>query len=124
MRTNDGRTGVAKLRQPSAPLRRLYSPYKIGSNATALRPIGMESTGVYWKPVYYLLEDTFDCWLLIITRDTCTMCRAARPMSPTPRGLHSSSNMAWCVQSSFHRGEFAHYTTLRAIVRHSDRKRV
>jgi hypothetical protein len=66
--------------------------------------IGMESTGVYWKPVYYLLEDTFDCWLLIITRDTCTMCRAARPMSPTPRGLHSSSNMAWCAQASFHRG--------------------
>jgi transposase len=26
--------------------------------------VGMESTGVYWKPVYYLLEDEFDCWLL------------------------------------------------------------
>ena len=26
--------------------------------------VGMESTGVYWKPVYYLLEDDFDCWLL------------------------------------------------------------
>jgi transposase len=26
--------------------------------------VGMESTGVYWKPVYYLLEDDFNCWLL------------------------------------------------------------
>ena len=26
--------------------------------------VGMESTGVYWKPVYYLLEDNFECWLL------------------------------------------------------------
>lgn len=25
---------------------------------------GMESTGVYWKPVFYLLEERFDCWLL------------------------------------------------------------
>ena len=24
----------------------------------------MESTGVYWKPVYYLLEDDFEVWLL------------------------------------------------------------
>jgi transposase len=26
--------------------------------------VGMESTGDYWKPVYYLLEDTVECWLL------------------------------------------------------------
>jgi transposase len=26
--------------------------------------VGMESTGVYWKPVYALLEDDFDPWLL------------------------------------------------------------
>jgi transposase len=26
--------------------------------------VGMESTGVYWKPVYALLEDDFECWLL------------------------------------------------------------
>jgi transposase len=24
----------------------------------------MESTGTYWKPVYYLLEDDLECWLL------------------------------------------------------------
>lgn len=26
--------------------------------------VGMESTSVYWKPVYYLLEDAMECWLL------------------------------------------------------------
>jgi transposase len=26
--------------------------------------VGMESTGAYWKAVYYLLEDTVACWLL------------------------------------------------------------
>ncbi len=26
--------------------------------------VGMESTGVYWKPVYQVLEDRFECWLL------------------------------------------------------------
>lgn len=26
--------------------------------------VGMESTGDYWKPVYYMLEDAVECWLL------------------------------------------------------------
>jgi transposase len=26
--------------------------------------VGMESTGVYWRPVYYVLEDHMECWLL------------------------------------------------------------
>jgi transposase len=26
--------------------------------------VGMESTSDYWKPVFYLLEDRFECWLL------------------------------------------------------------
>jgi transposase len=26
--------------------------------------VGMESTSSYWKPVYYLLEQRFECWLL------------------------------------------------------------
>ena len=27
-------------------------------------PVGMESTGCYWKPVWHLLEDQVGCWLL------------------------------------------------------------
>jgi transposase len=26
--------------------------------------VGMEATGVYWKPVLYVLEDAMECWLL------------------------------------------------------------
>jgi len=26
--------------------------------------VGMESTGVFWKPVYYLLEDVVECWVV------------------------------------------------------------
>ena len=26
--------------------------------------VGMEATGVYWKPVFWVLEDAFECWLL------------------------------------------------------------
>lgn len=26
--------------------------------------VAMESTGVYWKPVYYLLEDCVECWVV------------------------------------------------------------
>jgi transposase len=26
--------------------------------------VGMESTGQYWRPVYYLLESGFECWLV------------------------------------------------------------
>src|SRR6266545_7184351 len=25
---------------------------------------GMESTGIYWRPVYHVLEDAFECWVL------------------------------------------------------------
>jgi len=32
--------------------------------AHQVRVVGMESTGAYWKPVYYLLEDDLECWLL------------------------------------------------------------
>lgn len=29
-----------------------------------VRLVGMESTGIYWRPVYFLLEDHMECWLL------------------------------------------------------------
>src|SRR3989442_1803060 len=30
----------------------------------AVTLVGMESTGCYWKPLYYVLEERFECWLL------------------------------------------------------------
>ncbi len=35
-----------------------------GLASFAVTLVGMEATDVYWKPVYYLLEDDFECWLL------------------------------------------------------------
>lgn len=32
--------------------------------AMGVTVVGMESTGVYWKPVFYVLEDSVECWLL------------------------------------------------------------
>jgi transposase len=32
--------------------------------AEGVQVVSMESTGVYWKPAYYLLEDSVECWLL------------------------------------------------------------
>src|SRR5581483_8983127 len=32
--------------------------------AEGITVAGMEATGVYWKPVFYLLEHDMECWLL------------------------------------------------------------
>jgi transposase len=32
--------------------------------ALGVTRVGMEATGVYWKPIYYVLEDDVECWLL------------------------------------------------------------
>ncbi|MEU9663851.1 IS110 family transposase [Streptomyces chartreusis] len=32
--------------------------------AEGVTVVGMEATGLYWKPVFYLLENDMDCWLL------------------------------------------------------------
>jgi transposase len=32
--------------------------------AEQIAVVGMEATGVYWKPVFYLLEHDMECWLL------------------------------------------------------------
>ena len=40
----------------------------------AVTVVGMESTGVYWRAVYYLLEDEFECRLY-----------NARHLAPRPR---------------------------------------
>jgi transposase len=33
-------------------------------SALGVSLVGMESTGVYWRPIVYMLEDTVECWLL------------------------------------------------------------
>ena len=56
--------------------------------AHGVTQVTMEATGVYWKPVWAILEDDFEscCWS---TRATSSRSRAARPTCPTRRGCAS-----------------------------------
>jgi transposase len=49
--------------------------------------IGMESTGVYWKAVYYALEEAAECWLL-----------NARHMHNVPGRKTDVADAAWIAQ--------------------------
>jgi transposase len=49
--------------------------------------VGMEATGVYWKPVYYVLEDTLECWLL-----------NARHLKAVPGRKTDVADSAWIAQ--------------------------
>jgi transposase len=49
--------------------------------------VGMESTGVFWKPVYYLLEDAVECWLL-----------NARHLRSVPGRKTDVADAAWIAQ--------------------------
>ena len=64
-----------------------------------VRLVGMEATGVYWKAVYYMLEDDFECWLLN-ARHLKGTSPAGRPTSKTPSGSASCSSTGWCAPAS------------------------
>ena len=49
--------------------------------------VGMESTGVYWKPVFYVLEDDVECWLL-----------NARHLRNVPGRKTDVADAAWIAQ--------------------------
>ena len=53
--------------------------------------VGMESTGVYWKPVYYVLEDALECWLL-----------NARHLRNVPGRKTDVADAAWICQLVAH----------------------
>jgi transposase len=59
--------------------------------AHRVQVVGMESTGVYWKPVYYLLEDEMECWLL-----------NARHMHNVPGRKTDVADSAWIAQLVAH----------------------
>jgi transposase len=70
------KTVVACARVPGDGGRRLQETRTFGTTTRQLRrlnewlaghgvtTVGMESTGVYWRPVYYALEVGFECWLV------------------------------------------------------------
>jgi len=53
--------------------------------------IGMESTSDYWRPVFYLLEQRFDCWLL-----------NARHMRAVPGRKTDMSDAEWLADVAAH----------------------
>ena len=50
----------------------------------AVTVVGMEATGVYWRPVFYLLEDESSAGST--TPPISVTCPVARAMSKTPSG--------------------------------------
>ncbi len=49
--------------------------------------VGMEAIGVYWKPVFYVLERRFECWLL-----------NAQHLHNVPGRKSDVIDSAWCCQ--------------------------
>ncbi len=49
--------------------------------------VGMEATGVYWKPIFYVLEETTECWLL-----------NARHMANVPGRKTDVADAEWIAQ--------------------------
>src|SRR5206468_7106710 len=49
--------------------------------------VGMEATGIYWKPVFWVLERRFECWLL-----------NAQHLHNVPGRKSDLIGSAWCCQ--------------------------
>jgi transposase len=58
--------------------------------------VGMESTGCYWKPVWQLLEDQLECWLLNAAH--LHNLPGRKTDGPTRPGSPSWSSTAWSAQ--------------------------
>ncbi len=71
--------------------------------------VGMESTGVYWKPVYYVREDDIECWLLNAHHLRAVPGRKTDVR--TPSGSASCSSTAWSERASCRRGRSASCAT-------------
>ncbi|MGW7657542.1 IS110 family transposase [Streptomyces asiaticus] len=71
--------------------------------------VGMEATGIYWKPVFAALEDRLICWLLNAAHMHNVPGRKT-DVAETRHGSPSCWNTGWCGLHSFRRrrcGTFA-----------------
>ena len=57
--------------------------------------VAMESSGVYWKPVWNILERQFTV-VLANAQHTSRMCRVAKPTRRMRNGLRSCCSMVFC----------------------------
>jgi transposase len=61
----------------------------------------MEATGVYWKPVYYALEDRFELWLC--NAHHVKNVPGRKPACPMPGGWRTWLRTGWCGPASCRR---------------------
>jgi transposase len=61
--------------------------------------VGMESTGCYWKPVWQLLEDQVECWLLHAAH-TCTTSLGVKTDVADAAWIASWSSTGWSGPAS------------------------
>jgi len=78
--------------------------------AHGVTQVAMEATGVYWKPVWAILEDDFDC-LLVNARHVKQSLRGCRPQLLEQQGLPVLDQIAQhgerCGPESTNGGELA-----------------
>ena len=114
-------TVAACVRVPGPSGRRAQTVQTFGTTAAnllALRDwleaqgVAMESTGVYWRPVYYVLEEGFTC--LLVNAAHLKPSRAGRPTCRTVRGSRRSWSTGSCGEASCPRPRSANFGTSRA----------
>jgi transposase len=66
--------------------------------------VGMEATGVYWKPVFYVLERRFECWLL-----------NAQHLHNVPGRKSDVIDSAWCYEHGLVRPSFVPPPEIRRL---------
>jgi len=63
--------------------------------------VAMESTGVYWRSVWNILEQSGKLDLLLLNPSMSKRCRATRPTAWMRRALQSWRNTIWREPASF-----------------------
>jgi transposase len=66
--------------------------------AHGVTQVAMEATGVYWKPVWAVLEDSFE--LLLVNARHVKNLPGRRPTSRTPSGCASCLKPGFCGRAS------------------------
>src|SRR2546421_814845 len=84
--------------------------------------VAMEATGVYWRPVWHLLEDLPGVELLLVNAHHVKKVPGRKTdLCPTRCGWPSSANVACCAAASCHHRPSPRYVTSPATAKRSSR---
>jgi len=67
--------------------------------------VALESTGVYWKPIFIILEEDFE--VVLVNAKHIKNVAGQKTDVGTAAGLRSCSSMGWCGAASSRRDRFA-----------------